>query len=144
VARFPPFPPNPVTALRHFGAFPAAQLWTRLSHNPAGAQVGQVVWLALASVIATEPLMAGGATPTPVARDTAAVASGDGSALGKRAMPPSDGRNLRHSAEEIHFMVANLLLLLGVMLVMGPLIDCRTLRLNRCAPFVPGNADCRP
>jgi cytochrome b len=143
-ARFSAFPPKPVAALRHLGALLAGQPRDYPSHNPAGALMAYAFWLALSAVIATGLLLTGGATPMQVARDKAAVASGDWSALIGQGESSDDDTSLRHSAEEIHEMAANLLLFLAVLHVAGVFVESRALRRNLVAPMLLGKGDRRP
>ena len=67
--------------------------------------------------------MTGGATPMQVAADKAAVASGDWSALIRKGGDEDDeDSGLRHTAEEVHEVVANLLLILAALHVAGVVV----------------------
>ena len=144
-ARFSAFPPNPVAAIRHLGALAAGKPREHRSHNPAGAIMAYVLWASIATVIATGLVMTGGATPMQVAQDKAAVASGDWSALIKDGdSSDEDDTGLRHTAEEIHEMAANLLLLLAVLHVAGVFVESRALQRNLLAPMLLGKGDRRP
>jgi cytochrome b len=141
-ARFSAFPPNPVAALRHLGRLVVGRGVTPYaSHNPAGAMMAYAFWACLVLVTATGLVMTGGATPMQVAEDKAAVASGDWSALIRDSEgESSDDRDtgLRHTAEEVHEVVANLLLLLAALHVAGVFVEARALRRNLVAPMVLG------
>jgi cytochrome b len=144
-ARFSAFPPNPAAALRHLGALAGGRPREHRSHNPAGAIMAYGLWATLAAVIVTGLVMTGGATPMQVAQDKAAVASGDWSALIKAGdSSDEDDTSLRHTAEEIHEMAANLLLLLAVLHVAGVFVESRALRRNLVAPMLVGKGDRRP
>ena len=141
-ARFSAFPPNPVAALRHLGQL----AWRKgvrhyPSHNPAGAMMAYAFWACLALVTVTGLVMTGGATPMQVADEKAAVASGDWSALIKESDGESsedEDNSLRHTAEEVHEVVANLLLILAALHVAGVLVEARTMRRNLVAPMLLG------
>lgn len=143
-ARFSAFPPNPVAALRHLGELVAGRPREHASHNPAGALMAYAFWLCLAAVIATGLVMTGGATPMQIASDKAAVASGDWSALAKKSDSSPEDTSLRHTAEEIHEVVANLMLLLAALHVAGVFIEGRAMRRNLVAPMLFGKGDPRP
>ncbi len=139
-ARFSAFPPNPVAAARHLRHVLAGQVGHYPSHNPAGALMVYAFWAALAVVTATGLFLTGGATPMQVAAEKAAVASGDWSAL----IRDSDGessdedKGLRHTAEEVHDVAANLLLFLAALHVAGVVVESRAMRRNLVAPMLLG------
>ncbi|MBL9050549.1 MAG: cytochrome b/b6 domain-containing protein [Tabrizicola sp.] len=140
-ARFSAFPPNPAAALRHLRQLARGRVGHYPSHNPAGALMVYAFWAALTVVIVTGLILTGGATPMQVAADKAAVASGDWSALIKE----SDGESsddeetgLRHTAEEVHEVAANLLLLLAALHVFGVVAEGRAMRRNLVAPMLLG------
>lgn len=140
-ARFSAFPPNPVAALRHLGQLASGKGVRHYpSHNPAGAMMAYAFWACLALVTVTGLVMTGGATPMQVADDKAAVASGDWSALiredGGESSDEDEG--LRHTAEEVHEVVANLLLILAALHVAGVFVEARAMRRNLVAPMVLG------
>jgi cytochrome b len=140
-ARFSAFPPNPVAALRHLGQLAQRRgVKHYASHNPAGAMMAYAFWACLVLVTATGLVMTGGATPMQVADDKAAVASGDWSALIKESEGESsdEDNGLRHTAEEVHEVVANLLLILAAMHVAGVFVEARAMRRNLVAPMVLG------
>jgi cytochrome b len=143
-ARFSAFPPNPAAAIRHLGALVAGRAREHRSHNPAGAMMAYALWASLAAVTLTGLIMTGGATPMEVAREKAAVASGDWSALIKKGESSEEGDNtLRHTAEEIHEVAANLMLLFAVLHVAGVVVEGRALRRNLVAPMLLGQGDRR-
>jgi cytochrome b len=142
-ARFSAFPPNPVAAARHLRQLLSGQPGHYSSHNPAGALMVYVFWAALAVVTATGLILTGGATPMRVAAEKAAVASGDWSAL----IVKSDGESsddedngLRHTAEEVHEVAANLLLFLAALHVAGVVLESRAMRRNLVKPMILGDA----
>jgi cytochrome b len=144
-ARFSAFPPNPAAAIRHLAALARGKPSEHRSHNPAGAIMAYMLWASIATVIVTGLVMTGGATPMQVAKEKAAVASGDWSALIKAGdSSETDDTSLRHTAEEIHEMAANLLLVLAVLHVAGVLVESRALRRNLLAPMLLGKGDRRP
>jgi cytochrome b len=120
-ARFSAFPPNPRAALSHLRGLVTGGAQHYPSHNPAGALVIYAFWALLLVVTVTGLLMTGGQTPMQVARDKAAVASGDWSV-----------------AEEAHEVAANLILLLAVLHIAGVVIESRAMRRNLVAAMVAG------
>jgi cytochrome b len=140
-ARFSAFPPNPVAALRHLRQLASGRVREYPSHNPAGALMAYAFWACLALVTVTGLVMTGGATPMQVADDKAAVASGDWSALIRDSEGESSDEGdegLRHTAEEVHEVVANLLLILAALHVAGVFVEARAMRRNLVAPMVLG------
>jgi cytochrome b len=143
-ARFSAFPPNPFAALRHLRSLLVGRPRDYRSHNPAGALMAYAFWLMLSVVIGTGLVMTGGATPMQVASDKAAVASGDWSALIKDGESSGDDDNaLRHTAEEIHEMAANLLLLLAALHIAGVFVESRAIRRNLVVPMLLGKGNRR-
>jgi cytochrome b len=143
-ARFSAFPPNPAAAIRHLGSLVAGRPREHRSHNPAGAMMAYALWASLATVTLTGLIMTGGATPMEVAREKAAVASGDWSALIKKGeSSEEEDKTLRHTAEEIHEVAANLMLLFAVLHVAGVVVEGRALRRNLIAPMLLGQGDRR-
>lgn len=139
-ARFSAFPPNPVAALRHLGQLASGRVHEYPSHNPAGAMMAYAFWACLALVTVTGLVMTSGATPMQVAEEKAAVASGDWSALIKESEGESseEDSGLRHTAEEVHEVVANFLLILAALHVAGVFVEARAMRRNLVAPMVLG------
>lgn len=140
-ARFSAFPPDPVAALRHLGRLASGRAVRHYpSHNPAGAIMAYAFWACLALVTVTGLVMTSGATPMQVAAEKAAVASGDWSALIKESEGESsdEDQGLRHTAEEVHEVVANLLLILAALHVAGVFVETRAMRRNLVAPMVLG------
>lgn len=140
-ARFSAFPPNPLAALRHLRQLFSGKVDDYPSHNPAGAMMAYGFWATLAAVTITGLIMTGGASPMKVARDKAAVASGDWSALiaDSKAESSEDETGLRHTAEEVHEVAANLLLFLAALHVAGVLLEGRAMRRNLVAPMLFGD-----
>jgi cytochrome b len=139
-ARFSAFPPSPLAALKHLRQLVAGTVRESPSHNPAGALMAYALWASLAVVTVTGLVLTGGATPMQIANDQAAVASGDWSVLIKESDEGEgdDDSSLRHTAEEVHEMAANLLLLLAVLHVAGVFVEGRALRRNLVAPMLMG------
>ncbi|MFM7332864.1 MAG: cytochrome b/b6 domain-containing protein [Tabrizicola sp.] len=140
-ARFSAFPPNPITALRHLRQLIAGRVQDYPSHNPAGAMMAYVFWATLAVVTVTGLYMTGGATPMQVAEEKAAVASGDWSALIKADDGESsdEDKSLRHTAEEVHDVAANLLLFLATLHIAGVFVEGRAMRRNLVKPMLLGD-----
>jgi cytochrome b len=140
-ARFSAFPPNPIAALRHLAQLLTGRVGHYPSHNPAGAMMAYAFWATLTVVIASGLYLTGGATPMQVAADKAAVASGDWSALIKDSDGESsdEDKGLRHQAEEVHEVAANLLLFLAALHVAGVVLESRAMRRNLVAPMVLGD-----
>lgn len=141
-ARFSAFPPNPLAALRHMGQLLTGRVEHYPSHNPAGALMVYAFWVSLSVVILTGLYLTGGATPMQVAADQAAVASGDWSALIKKSDGESsedEDKGLRHTAEEVHTVAANLLLILAALHVAGVVVESRAMRRNLVKPMVLGD-----
>ena len=90
-------------------------------------------------------MLTGGATPMQVAAEKAAVASGDWSALiGESDGESSDeDKGLRHTAEEVHEVAANLLLFLAALHVAGVVLESRAMRRNLVKPMLLGDAQRR-
>jgi cytochrome b len=140
-ARFSAFPPNPIAAIRHMGQLLSRRVDHYPSHNPAGALMAYAFWAALIVVIGTGLVLTGGATPMQVAAEKAAVASGDWSALIKESDGESsdEDKGLRHTAEEVHEVAANLLLILAALHVAGVFVESRAMRRNLVKPMVLGD-----
>lgn len=140
-ARFSAFPPNPVTAFRHLRQLVAGRARHYPSHNPAGALMAYAFWATLAVVTATGLYLTGGATPMQVADQKAAVASGDWSALiaADAGESSDEDKSLRHTAEEVHEVAANLLLFLAVLHIAGVNVEGRAIRRNLVKPMLLGD-----
>ncbi len=80
-ARFAAFPPRPGAAIAHIRHLLKGKPPEYRSHNPAGAMMIYALWASLAIVIGTGVVLTKGATPWEIARQQAAVATGDWSAL---------------------------------------------------------------
>lgn len=140
-ARFSAFPPRPMAALRHLRSLMAGKPRDYPTHNPAGALMAYALWATLAVLVVTGLVMTGGATPMQVADDTAAVASGDWSALIRETEGDSSGDTddgLGDLAKEVHEMASNLLLLLAALHLAGVLLESRALKRNLVRPMVLG------
>ena len=137
-ARFSAFPPNPVAALGHLRQLLAGRVRDYPSHNPAGALMAYAFWAMLALVTVTGLVMTGGATPMQVAADKTAVASGDWSALIREDGEDEEDSGLRHAAEAVHEVAANLLLLFALLHVAGVFVEGRAMRRNLVAPMLFG------
>ena len=139
-ARFSAFPPNPMAAMAHLRQLIAGRVREYPSHNPAGALMAYAFWIALSAVILSGLVLTGGQTPMQVAADNAAVASGDWSALIAANGEESDeaDKSLRHTAEEVHEVAANLLLILAALHVAGVFVEGRAMRRNLVAPMLLG------
>jgi cytochrome b len=93
------------------------------------------------------PVMTGGATPMQVGRGKGGGCIGRlvGVDQGKEGeSSDEDDNTLRHTAEEIHEMAANLLLLLAVLHVAGVFVEARAMRRNLVAPMLLGKGDRPP
>jgi cytochrome b len=139
-ARFSAFPPNPLAALRHLRQLGSGRVRHYPSHNPAGALMVYAFWACLATVTVTGLILTGGATPMQVAEEQAAVASGDWSALikGSDGDSSDEDSGLRHTAEEVHEVAANLLLILAALHVAGVFVESRAMRRNLVRPMLLG------
>lgn len=130
-ARFTSFLPDPRAALSHLTDLVRGRPEEHTSHNPAGALMAYALWACLAVVIATGLVMTGGKSPVTIAEEKAAVAAGDWSVLandGGGADHDEDG--LGAAAEEVHEVMANLMLLLAMIHVAGVAVESRALGRN--------------
>ncbi|NJM83324.1 MAG: cytochrome B [Tabrizicola sp.] len=139
-ARFSAFPPGLRQAVSHLRALATGRRVGHYpSHNPAGALMIYAFWASLAVVTCTGLVLTGGATPMQVAADKAAVASGDWSALAREeADGGEDGGAFRKQVEEVHELVADLILILAVLHVAGVAVESRAMRRNLVAPMLAG------
>jgi cytochrome b len=142
-ARFSAFPPNLAAGIRHLWQLRSGKVRHYPSHNPAGALMIYAFWATLSVVIVTGLVLTGGATPMQVAEQKAAVASGDWSALiaEDEGESSEEERSLRHTAEEVHEVAANLLLILAALHVLGVVLESRAMRRNLVAPMLLGDRD---
>lgn len=110
------------------------------SHNPAGALMVYALWASLAIVIATGLVMTDGKSPVTLAEEKAAVAQGDWSVLVKEAGESHDDHEegLSEVAEEIHEVMANLMLMLALLHVAGVIVESRALGRNLVKPMLGG------
>jgi cytochrome b len=139
-ARFSAFPPRPLAALAHLRRLARGRVEPTASHNPAGAMMVYAVWTLLAVIIATGLILTDGATPMQQARDQAAVASGDWSALirGDGDKVSESDTAASHRIEEVHEMAANLLLILAVLHVAGVAVESRAMGRSLLRPMLIG------
>jgi cytochrome b len=126
-ARFSAFPPAPRAALAHLGALLRGRPKTYASHNPAGAIMAYTLWACLAGVIATGLIMTDARSPLSIAEEKAAVAAGDWSALVKKPESRQDD-GFRDAVEEVHGVLANLILFLAAAHVCGVIVEGRAIR----------------
>ncbi len=140
-ARFAAFPPQPRAAFGHIrqrlkGTAPAYP-----SHNPAGAMMIYALWASLALVIGTGLVLTKGATPWEIARQQAAVAAGDWSALAVKADTARGSGAVgegSHVIGTIQQLGGNLLLLLAVLHLAGVAAESVALRRNLVLPMLSG------
>jgi cytochrome b len=142
-ARFAAFPPNPRAALSHLRTLLTGRARHYPSHNPAGALVIYAFWALLAVVIGTGLILTGGQTPMQVARDKAAVASGDWSVLVTEDAAGDTDRS-GDLTQEVHGVAANLILFLAVLHIAGVIVESRAMRRNLVAPMVAGRRRGKP
>lgn len=136
-ARFSSFPPNPRAAVSHVFELVHGRSREYPSHNPAGALMIYGLWACLVVVTATGIFMTGAKSPIMIAEEKAAVASGDWSVLAKASARDSEaGKMLRDTAEEIHEVTANLLLVLALIHVGGVAMESRVLKRNLIRPML--------
>jgi len=139
-ARFASFPLKPRAALAHLGQLVRGQPREYRSHNPAGAAMIYALWGMLAAVILTGLVLTSGATPFEIARQKAAVAAGDWSALVQDAEAAGEttGSASRVAVREVHEVAANLMLVLVVLHLGGVFVESAALRRNLVRPMVLG------
>lgn len=136
-ARFTAFPPSPRAAIAHLRDLAGGRPKEHPSHNPAGAMMAYALWGCLAVVAATGLVMTDAKSPVAIAEEKAAVAAGNWAALA--AVPESgDDKGLKDVAEEVHEVVANLLLILAALHVGGVAVESRALRRNLVRPMLSG------
>ncbi|MEZ5778310.1 MAG: cytochrome b/b6 domain-containing protein [Paracoccaceae bacterium] len=141
-ARFAAFPPRPRAAIAHLLHLAGRRRPPEYrSHNPASAMMVYALWASLAVVMATGLVMTKGATPWEVARQQAAVAEGDWSALVAEGDGESSSEAVGesgHLVANIHELGGNLLLILAVIHVGGVLVESAALRRNVVRPMLLG------
>lgn len=137
-ARFAAFPPRPIAALSHVNRVLRGRKREYRSHNPAGAMMIYALWLTLAGVIGSGLYLSGGATPWEVARQEAAVAAGNWSAVATEAGEGADADQnaTRKLIGEIHELGGNLLLVLAVIHLAGVAVESIALRRNLVRPML--------
>ena len=100
------------------------------------------LWACLAVVIGTGLVMTGGKSPMTIAEEKAAVAAGDWSVLvtaGDEVPTEAEGEEgLGDLVEEVHEVVANLMLLLALVHVAGVAVESRALGRNLVRGMVSG------
>ncbi|WP_306132407.1 cytochrome b/b6 domain-containing protein [Roseivivax marinus] len=139
-ARFSAFPPDPRAALSHLSDLVRGRPREHGSHNPAGAMMAYALWACLVVMIDTGLVMTGGKSPVTITEEKAAVAQGDWSKLVEEGDGGSDHEDggLGDTVEEVHEVVANLMLLLALLHVAGVVAESRALGRNLARGMVTG------
>ena len=137
-ARFSAFPPAPRAALRHMKALLRGRPREHRSHNPAGALMVYALWSCLALISVTGLVMTDARSPVTIAEEKAAVAAGDWSVLAS-ADDRAENGEIKDIAEEVHEVLANLLLLLAAVHVAGVAVESRALGRNLLRPMLTGS-----
>ena len=137
-ARFSAFPPAPRAALRHLKTLLRGRPREHRSHNPAGALMVYALWACLALISVTGLVMTDARSPVTIAEEKAAVAAGDWSVLAS-ADDRAENGEIKEIAEEVHEVLANLLLLLAAVHVAGVAVESRALRRNLLRPMLTGS-----
>lgn len=139
-ARFASFPLKPRAALAHLWDLARGKPREYRSHNPAGAAMVYAMWGLLAALIISGLVLTSGATPFQVAREKAAVASGDWASLAKASEDNDEGDDTisRKLVEGAHEMASNLLIALVVLHLGGVLVESAALRRNLVRPMLLG------
>jgi cytochrome b len=140
-ARFAAFPPRPGAAIAHIRHLLKGKPPEYRSHNPAGAMMIYALWASLAIVIGTGVVLTKGATPWEIARQQAAVATGDWSALvteGDSGEGTAEVGEGGHLIANIHQLGGNLLLILAVLHLGGVAAESVALRRNIVRPMISG------
>ncbi|SLN11353.1 hypothetical protein ROJ8625_00253 [Roseivivax jejudonensis] len=138
-ARFASFLPDPRGALSHLVDLLRGRPQDHASHNPAGALMAYALWACLAVVIGTGLVMTDGKSPLTISEENAAVAAGDWSVLvAKDRADDHDDEGAGEIAEEVHEVVANLMLILAVIHVAGVAVESRALGRNLVRGMVAG------
>ncbi len=136
-ARFSAFPPNPIAAIKHLVALARGSVSDYPSHNPAGALMVYALWASLTMIAVTGLVMTEGKSPVTIAEEKAAVAAGDWSVLvtdtDSTAQPSND-----RWAKEVHEVLANLVLVLAALHVVGVGVEQRALRRSLIRPMLFG------
>lgn len=139
-ARFASFPLRPQAALAHLKQLACGKPREYRSHNPAGAAMVYALWSLMAALIVSGLMLTGGATPFEVARQKAAVASGDWAALAQASESDDEGADKvsRKVVEGAHEIASNLLIALVVLHLGGVLVESAALRRNLVRPMLLG------
>ena len=137
-ARFSAFPPAPRAALRHLKTLLRGRPREHRSHNPAGALMVYALWACLALISVSGLVMTDARSPVTIAEEKAAVAAGDWSVLAS-ADDRAENGEIKEIAEEVHEVLANLLLLLAAVHVAGVAVESRALRRNLLRPMLTGS-----
>ena len=138
-ARFTSFLPDPQAAIGHLFDLVRGRPRDHASHNPAGALMAYALWACLAVVIATGLVMTDFRSPVTIAEEKAAVTAGDWSVLvDEDGKEEHDEVGLGDTAEEVHEIVANLMLLLAMLHVAGVVVESRALGRNLVRGMVTG------
>lgn len=127
----------PMAASAHLRQRAAGQVRDHPSHTPAGALMAHAFRGTPDVATAAGRVMTGGATPMQGALGTAAVASGDRSALIRDA-DEDDESALSEAAEEVHDVAANLLLILAALSLAEVFVENRAMRRNPVVPMLSG------
>lgn len=139
-ARFSAFPPRPRAALAHLLDLARGHPMAHRSHNPAGALMAYTLWACLIVVTLTGLVMTDAKSPVTIAEEKAAVAAGDWSVLATED-DSEEGEERNEVAEEIHEVVANLILILAAMHVAGVVLESRALGRNLVRPMLTGRRE---
>lgn len=134
-ARFSAFPANPRAALAHLLDLVRGNPKEHPSHNPAGALMAYALWACLCVVTVTGIVMTDGKSPVTITEEKTAVAAGDWSVLVAGGDREED-EGLKGLAEEVHEVVANLILILAAMHVAGVVLESRALGRNLVRPML--------
>lgn len=135
-ARFASFPLRPRAALAHLGELARGRPREYPTHNPAGAAMAYALWGTLTALILTGLILTSGATPFEVARQKAAVASGDWAALVTADGAGAKKGPVRKIAGEVHELAADLILILAVLHLAGVAVESAALRRNLVRPMI--------
>jgi len=141
-ARFSSFLPDPRAAVMHvIDLVKGIRPRDYPSHNPAGALMVYALWASLAIVIATGLIMTDASSPMQVAAEQAAVEAGDWSLLAHNALNvDNEAYNaIKQTAGFVHEVIANLLMFLAALHVVGVFVEGRVMRRNLVKPMLLGD-----
>lgn len=141
-ARFSSFLPDPRAAVMHvIDLVKGIRPRDYPSHNPAGALMVYALWASLAIVIATGLIMTDASSPMQVAAEQAAVEAGDWSLLAQNALNvDNEAYNaIKQAAGFVHEVIANLLMFLAALHVVGVVVEGRVMRRNLVKPMLLGD-----